>query len=56
VSKLNAMHIGRSVEEIVSNSYEAEAHAVAEYSAGLRRAAEGSDNDTRDLLEKIIAD
>lgn len=50
------MHIGRSVEEIVSNGDEAEAQAVAEYSAGLRRAAEVSDNDTRGLLDKMIAD
>jgi bacterioferritin len=56
VSKLNAMHIGRTVQEIVVNGYEAEVQAVTEYNASLKLAAELSDNGTRDLLAKILAD
>jgi len=56
VAKLNTMHIGRSVQEIVTNGYEAEVRAITGYNASLRQAAEASDNGTRDLLAKILAD
>ena len=56
VSKLNAMHIGKSVQEMVTNGYEAEVQAVAGYNASLKQAVDASDNGTRDLLARILAD
>lgn len=54
VSKLNAMKIGKSVLEMVSNDQDAEAAAIRAYNAGIRLAHEVEDQATADLLTTIL--
>jgi bacterioferritin len=56
VSKLNAIRIGRTVEEIVSNDLDAEDSAVQMYNEGIRLATASKDDGTRELLTKILKD
>lgn len=56
VSKLNPMHIGKDVREIVLADLNAEADAVLQYNAAIKLAVEAGDNGTRDLLQKILKD
>lgn len=56
VSKLNDMHIGKNVEEIVLNDYTAEIEAVKAYNAAIKQAMEVGDHGTRDLLASILKD
>lgn len=56
VSKLNDMHIGKTVEEMVTKDYDAEVDAVRQYNSAIRLAVEVGDNGTRDLLMKILKD
>ncbi|MFB3852715.1 MAG: bacterioferritin [Vicinamibacterales bacterium] len=56
VSRLNEVHIGRSVEQIVTNDRNAEAAAVDMYNSAIALAREVNDDGTRDLLTKILAD
>lgn len=54
VARLNAMHIGKNVPEIIGTDQEAEAGAVRAYNAGIRLAHEVDDQATADLLTKIL--
>ena len=54
VSKLNAMHIGETVSDIVGNDLAAETDAVHAYNAGIRTARDADDQATADLLIKIL--
>ena len=54
VSKLNQMHIGKNVQEMVSNDQEAEMGAIKAYNAGIALAGEVSDQSTADLLTTIL--
>jgi bacterioferritin len=56
VSKLNAIRIGRTVEEIVSNDLDAEDSAVQMYNEAIRLATASKDDGTRELLTKILKD
>lgn len=56
VSRLNAMRIGKSVQEMLTADQEAETAAVTAYNEGMRLAVEAGDNGTRDLLAKIVQD
>ena len=54
VSKLNPMHIGKDVLEMVTNDQNAETGAIRAYNAGIRLAHEVDDQGTVDLLTKIL--
>jgi bacterioferritin len=54
VSTLNAIHIGKTVEDIVSNDLEAEINAVRAYNAAIHSAGELDDQATADLLTTIL--
>jgi bacterioferritin len=54
VSKLNAMTIGQSVQEMVSSDREAELGAIRAYNAGIRLAREVDDHASADLLTTIL--
>jgi bacterioferritin len=54
VSKLNQMHIGANVTDIVVNDQEAEFGAVRAYNAAVRVARESEDQATVDLLTTIL--
>jgi len=56
VSKLNAMQIGKSVEEIVARDHDAELRAVKGYNDAIRQAVEVGDNGTRELFDKVLKD
>lgn len=56
VSKLNQMHIGKNVQEIVTADLTGEVDAVKSYNTGIRLAVEVGDNGTRDLLTAILKD
>ena len=56
VSKLNAIHIGKDVAQIVAYDEEAELGAVRAYNAAIKVAREGADQATADLLTKILQD
>jgi bacterioferritin len=56
VSRLNDIHIGKTVLEMVDNDGEAETNAVRAYNDAIRRAVEVKDDGTRDLLTKILKD
>ncbi len=56
VSKLNAMNIGKSVEELLKNDLASEGDAVPSYNAAVALANEVKDAGTRELLEDILED
>ena len=56
VSKLNLMHIGKTIDKIVAYDLEAEVQAVHAYNEAIRVAVEVKDNGTRDLLSVILKD
>ncbi|MEN6526206.1 MAG: bacterioferritin [Candidatus Polarisedimenticolia bacterium] len=56
VSKLNQMHIGKNVQEIVTADLTGEMDAIKSYNTGIRLAVEVGDNGTRDLLTAILKD
>jgi bacterioferritin len=56
VSKLNAIHIGDSVEAHHNNNIAAESGAVRGYNEGIKHAVQVGDNGTRELLESILKD
>ena len=54
VSKLNAIKIGRTILEMVTQDQDAEMGAVRAYNAGIRLAREVDDQASADLLTKIL--
>ena len=54
VSQLNALKIGKSVADMVTNDQEAELGAIRAYNAAIRLAHEVDDQATVDLLIKIL--
>jgi bacterioferritin len=56
LSKLNAIHVGKTVEEMVANDEDAEQHAVDGYNAAIRQAIELKDHGTREMLDRILKD
>ena len=56
VSKLNAIHIGATVADMVTNDHKAELGAVASYNAGIKLATELGDDGTRELFTSILKD
>ena len=56
VSRLNEIHVGKNVQEMVNNDGAAEAAAVRMYNDAIRQAVEVKDDGTRDLLTKILKD
>jgi bacterioferritin len=56
MSKLNAIHIGKTVEEMVANDESAEQGAVKGYNAAIKRAMDLQDHGTREMLDGILKD
>jgi bacterioferritin len=56
VSKLNEMHIGKTVKDMMVNDLESEAVAVKGYNDGIRLATSLGDDGPRDLLTSILKD
>jgi bacterioferritin len=54
VNKLNAIRIGKTVEEMINNDDEDELGAVRSYNAAIKIAREVEDQGTVDLLTKIL--
>jgi len=54
VSKLNAMKIGKTVSEMISNDEDTELKVVSEYNSAIQLARQVGDQGTVDLLTKII--
>jgi len=54
VSKLNAIKIGKTVSEMISNDNNDEHDAVSTYNAAIKLAHEVGDEGTVDLLTKIL--
>jgi bacterioferritin len=54
VSKLNAMKIGKTVSEIISNDNDVELNVVKEYNDAIKLAREVDDQGSVDLLTKIL--
>ncbi|HVC19764.1 MAG TPA: bacterioferritin [Vicinamibacterales bacterium] len=54
VSKLNAMKIGQTVQEMIGNDQTAEQAAVRAYNEAIIVAREAADQSTADLLQKIL--
>ena len=54
VSRLNAMKIGKTVSEMISNDDDTELKVVSEYNDAIKLAREVSDQGTVDLLTKIL--
>ena len=54
VSKLNPMHIGKNVLEMVTNDQNAESGAIQAYNAGIKLGHQVDDQGTVDLLTKIL--
>jgi len=54
VSTLNAMHIGKTVSDIVSNDLASEIDAIHAYNAAIRCARDENDQSTADLLITIL--
>jgi len=54
VSKLNAMKIGKTVSEMISNDDDTELNVVREYNDAIKFAREVDDQGTVDLLTKIL--
>ena len=56
VSKLNPIHIGATVADMVNNDHKAELGAVQSYNAAIRLASEVGDDGTRELWTSILKD
>jgi bacterioferritin len=56
VSKLNPLHIGADVPQMIANDIAAELTAIRGYNASIPLALEVQDAPTRELLESIIKD
>jgi len=56
VSKLGPITIGKKVEEMHKNDWNAEDDAIKKYNATIRLAAEVGDNGTKTMLEEILKD
>jgi len=56
VSKLNPLHIGSSVKDMLANDLKAEVEAVSSYNDAIALAAEVKDAGTRELLQRIVED
>lgn len=56
VSKLNPLHIGADVPQMVANDIAAELTAIRSYNEAIRLAIEVQDAPTRELLESIVKD
>jgi bacterioferritin len=56
VSKLEDIHIGQDVPQIVTNDLTLEYDAVKRYNDAIKLAGEVADNSTRDLLKDILND
>jgi bacterioferritin len=56
VSKLNPLHIGADVPQMVANDIAAELTAIRSYNEAVRLAIEVQDAPTRELLESIVKD
>jgi bacterioferritin len=56
VSKLNPLHIGADVPQMIANDIAAEMTAIRGYNAAIPLALEAQDAPTRELLESIIKD
>jgi bacterioferritin len=56
VTKLNPIHIGATVADMVTNDLQGEVGAVASYNAGIKLAVEVGDDGTRDLFTAILKD
>jgi len=54
VSKLNPMHIGKNVQEMVTHDQAAEVGAIQAYNAGIKLGHQVDDQGTVDLLTKIL--
>ena len=54
VYKLNAMKIGKTVSEIISNDNDVELNVVKEYNGAIKLAPEVDDKGSVDLLTKIL--
>ena len=56
MSKLNAIHVGKTVDQMVANDENAEQQAVNGYNAAIRKAMELQDHGTREMLDGILKD
>jgi len=56
VSRLEALKIGKNVEEQIKSDLDAEAGAVASYNQAIKLAGELNDDGTRSLLQSILKD
>ncbi len=56
MSKLNPIHVGKTVEQMVANDENAEQQAVNAYNAAIRKAMELQDHGTREMLDGILKD
>ncbi len=56
VSRLDDVHIGKNVEEIMVSDEGAEERAVKMYNDGIEKAVQVNDHGTRDLLTTILKD
>ncbi|HJX52873.1 MAG TPA: bacterioferritin [Polyangia bacterium] len=56
VSKLNPLHIGADVPQMVANDIAAELTAIRSYNEAIRLAIDVQDAPTRELLESIVKD
>ncbi len=56
VSRLDDIHIGKNVEEIMVSDEGAEERAVKMYNDGIQKSVQVNDHGTRDLLTKILKD
>lgn len=54
VSKLNAIKIGKTVSEMISNDNDDELNAIHAYNSAIKLAHEVNDQGTLDLLTKIL--
>ena len=54
VSRLNAMKIGKTISEMISNDDDTELNVVREYNEAIKLAREVDDQGTVDLLTKIL--
>ena len=56
VSRLNELHIGANVEEMMGADQHAEESAVRMYNDAIQKAVQANDHGTRELLSKILKD
>lgn len=56
VTRLNPVHIGKTVDQMVASDEDAEQRAVDHYNAAIRKAIELQDHGTREILDGILKD